>query len=114
MKIFAWMRNCAIMNYIVKEESMPSQHQDRYPGLTVVATVSGMLKAQVLKSKLEDAGIAALLDYESAGMIFGLTVDGLQLSEVRVLVADRDVQEAKRILSTPPPPGWEQEAVDTP
>jgi hypothetical protein len=98
----------------MKEESMSSQQQDRYSGLTVVATVSGMLKAQVLKSKLETAGIATLLDYESAGVIFGLTANGLQLSQVRLLVADHDAQEARQILSAPPPPGWEQEAVDTP
>jgi hypothetical protein len=107
------MRTCDIIRYLVKEAPMSSQNYNRQPGLTVVATVSGMLKAEVLKAQLEDAGIPALLDYESAGVIFGLTVDGLHLSQVRVLVADRDAQEAERILETPPPPGWEEEATDT-
>jgi hypothetical protein len=113
MNMFALMLTCAIITYIVKEVPMSSQHTNRQPGLTVVATVSGMLKAQVLKAQLEDSGIPALLEYESAGTIFGLTVDGLQLSQVRILVADRDAQEAQRILETPPPPGWEEEAIDT-
>jgi hypothetical protein len=105
--------NYAIICGIGKEESMPPKHQDRYTGLTVVATVSGMLRAEVLKSKLEDAGISVLLDYESAGLIFGITADGLQLSEVRLLVADGDADRAQRILDTPPPPGWEEEATES-
>lgn len=89
---------------------MPPEHASQNSGLTVVATVSGMMNAQILKSKLEDAGIAALLDYESAGIIFGITASGLSLSEVRILVADQDAEEAVRLLNTPPPPGWEEEA----
>ena len=85
---------------------MPPKDQDS--GLTVVATVSGMLNAQVLKAHLEDAGIAAILDYESAGLIFGISSGGL--SRIQILVADRDAEEAIEILNTPPPPGWDQEA----
>jgi hypothetical protein len=92
---------------------MPPQHPTQDSGLKVVATVSGLLKAEILKSKLENAGIPAMLDYESAGLVFGITADGLQLSEVRILVADRDAKEADRILNTPPPPGWEREATES-
>jgi hypothetical protein len=91
---------------------MSPKHQDPHPGLTVVATTSGILNAEILKTKLEDAGIAAILDYESAGLIFGITVAGLTLSEVRILVADQDAEEAALVLSTPPAPGWEQEATE--
>jgi len=43
-----------------------------------------MLPAQVVKGKLESAGIPVFLKYESLGQIFGLTVDGLGLVEVQV------------------------------
>jgi hypothetical protein len=72
-----------------------------------------MMRAQILKSKLEDAGIATLLDYESAGIIFGITAGGLPLSRVRVLVADDDADLAKQVLNTPPPPGWEELAANS-
>ena len=88
----------------------PERRDDQYPGLAIVATASGMLRAEILKSKLEDAGINAMLDYESAGLIFGITATGLQLSEVRIWVASHDAERAQRILHTPPPPGWEEEA----
>ena len=102
---------------------MPSPHQaaeggphndgNRRPqGLTVVATVSGMLNAQVLKAKLEQGGICVLLDYESAGIVFGVTAEGLRLSEIRILVADSDAGEAQRLLEEGPPPGWEEEATE--
>lgn len=89
----------------------PERHNDQYPGLIVVATASGMLHAEILKSKLENARIDAMLDYESAGLIFGITANGLRLSEVRIWVASHDAERAQHILHTPPPPGWEEEAV---
>jgi hypothetical protein len=114
MGVLAPLKSCAIMARVAKEKTMSSQQQNRDLGLTVVATVSGMLKAQVLRSKLEDAGIATLLDYESAGLIFGITAEGLQLSKVRILVATPDAKEAVRILNTPPPPGWEEQVTEFP
>jgi len=92
---------------------MPPQHRTQDSGLTIVATVSGMLRAEILKSKLEDAGIPAILDYESAGLLFGITVGGLPLSEVRVLVADQDAKEATDVLNALPPQGWEEEATES-
>jgi hypothetical protein len=70
------------------------------PGLTTVYTASGQLEAHVIKTKLESAGIPALLDYESAGVVLGLTVDGL--GEVRVMVPEALAQEAEELLSLPP------------
>jgi hypothetical protein len=75
------------------------------PGLATVYTASGQLQAQVIKTKLESAGIPALLDYESAGVVFGITVDGL--GEVRVMVPEDLAQEAEEILNQPP--DWELE-----
>ena len=54
------------------------------PKLVTVYRSQGMLPAQVIKAKLESAGIPVFLKYESLGQIFGLTVDGLGLVEVQV------------------------------
>ncbi|MBN1933026.1 MAG: DUF2007 domain-containing protein [Anaerolineae bacterium] len=89
---------------------MGSQHKTNKEKLVVVATVSGMLHAQVLRAQLEDAGILVLLDYESAGVVFGITAPGLKLSEVRILVREQDIALARQILAAPPAPGWEDES----
>ena len=51
--------------------------------VTVYASM-GPLGAEVIKSKLEAAGIPVLLSYESAGVVIGILADGL--GEVRVRV----------------------------
>ncbi len=65
--------------------------------LVVVYRSNGPLAAEVVKSKLESAGIPAMLKYESAGRIFGLTIDGL--GEVSVLVRSEDAEIALGILN---------------
>ncbi|HEX73733.1 MAG TPA: DUF2007 domain-containing protein [Dehalococcoidia bacterium] len=62
----------------------------------VIDKVQGELTANIIKSHLESEGIPVLLQYESAGAIFGLTLDGL--GEVRVLVPQDLVEEAKHII----------------
>ncbi len=57
---------------------------------------AGQMPAQVLKSKLEAAGIPVLLEYESAGLVLGLTVDGL--GEVRVMVPREFEQDALLLI----------------
>jgi CRISPR/Cas system-associated protein Csm6 len=47
------------------------------PDFVVVSTVQSELAANVIKSYLESEGIPVLLKSESAGSVFGLTVDGL-------------------------------------
>ena len=64
--------------------------------LVVLCTVEGELRANVMKAHLESEGIPALLEYESAGRVFGLTVNGL--GEVRILVPKELMEEAKRII----------------
>ena len=54
------------------------------------------LEAQVMKSHLESEGIPALLRYEGAGLIYGITIDGL--GETSVLVPADLSQEAREIL----------------
>jgi hypothetical protein len=89
---------------------MSPQSRNNKTSLVVVATVSGMMKAEILKSLLQDAGIQAILDYESAGVVFGIMMDGLKLSQVRILVREQDAEQAKQLLDAPLAPGWEEEA----
>lgn len=70
--------------------------QSHHPGLAVVCVVQGLLQAQVIKAKLETADIPVLLDYESLGPVIGITVDGL--GEVRVLVPERHVDDARALI----------------
>ena len=92
---------------------MSPENNNNETELVVVATVSGMMRAEILKSLLQDAGIQAILDYESAGVVFGITMDGLKLSQVRILVQAQYAEQAKQILDAPPAPGWEEEATSS-
>ncbi|MFC2000042.1 putative signal transducing protein [Chloroflexota bacterium] len=67
------------------------------PKLTPVYTAKYM-ECQIIKSRLESEGIPAILKYESAGLVYGLTADGL--GETTVLVPEDLAQEAKEILDT--------------
>lgn len=71
---------------------MVSKHKD----FVLVHIAQGELEASVIKSHLESEGIPVMLQYESAGRVFGLTVDGL--GEVRVQVPQEFAEEAKRII----------------
>jgi hypothetical protein len=64
--------------------------------LVNVCTVRYM-EAQIMKGRLESEGIPVLLSYESAGLVYGLTVDGL--GEVKIMVPKHLAEEAKEILS---------------
>ncbi len=66
------------------------------PELVCVLTCQGWDLAQIYKSKLEAARIPVLLKYETAGLLFGITVDGL--GEVRILVPKAFVDEASALL----------------
>jgi hypothetical protein len=59
--------------------------------------------AHVLKSKLDAAEIPSLLKYESAGPVFGITVDGL--GQVCILVPREFADEATELLTE-----WPEEA----
>ncbi len=61
------------------------------PQLVTVYRSQGILGAEVVKAKLEAAGVPTLLKYESAGLVLGLTVDGLGQVEVQV-PADREAE----------------------
>jgi len=65
--------------------------------LVAVYTAS-YLEAQIIKSHLESEGIPVILSYESAGLVFGLTVDGV--GQVKVMVPEHLAEEAGEILQS--------------
>ena len=74
------------------------------PELACVLSCQGLLVAGIYKSKLEAADIPVLLQYDSAGMIYGITVDGL--GQVRIMVPVEFAAEAEALLQerqTPEP-----------
>jgi hypothetical protein len=89
------MRACGTLEAI-GEEAEVDERRSRHPALTVVHVAQGLLKAHVIKAKLEEAGIPVLLEYESAGPVIGVTVDGL--GEVRVLVPLRYADQARALI----------------
>jgi len=85
-----------------------AEKKDREPQLKEIRVCDGYLQAQVIKGKLETAGIPVLLEYESLGLVIGLTTDGL--GQVKVLVpADRE-DEALYLLEEPPV--WQEDVDD--
>lgn len=64
--------------------------------LTTVYLANGQPEAEIIKGRLENEGIPAMLRYESAGVVYGLTIDGL--GQVEVQVPSSLAQQAKQIL----------------
>lgn len=59
--------------------------------------MEGSMEAEIIKSKLESFAIPVLLKFESAGHIFGITMNGL--GKVRVMVPEAFLSEARKILA---------------
>jgi len=63
----------------------------------VTVRTARYMEAQIIKGRLESEGIPALISYESAGLIYGVTIDGL--GEAKVMVPEHLAEEAKEILA---------------
>lgn len=63
-----------------------------------ICVANNMLEANLIKGKLESEAIPVMLKYESAGQLYGITVDGL--SEVRVFVPEELKQESIEIIGS--------------
>lgn len=63
----------------------------------VVFVANGKLEAETVKILLESFGIPAFINQESAGSTYGLTVG--PLGEVDVMVPERFLKEAKKIIA---------------
>jgi len=66
------------------------------PKLVCIRKCQGLLLAELYRSKLTAWGIPVLLKYESAGPVFGITVDGL--GEVAIMVPAELAAEAVELL----------------
>jgi len=65
--------------------------------LKELVEVDGMMEAEIIKSKLESFQIPVLLTFESAGRIYGITLNGL--GKVKVMVTATQWVAAKNVLS---------------
>ena len=70
--------------------------KSKQQNLVSVYAAQGQLRAAVIKSAIESAGIPVMLKYESIGSTLGLTVDGI--GRVHVLVPAEWAQEARDLL----------------
>ena len=68
-----------------------------YPGMKLVFRAAGMIQAEIVKGLLESSDIPVLLDYESIGPVYGLTLDGL--GEVRIFVPEEKAEDAIALLA---------------
>lgn len=66
--------------------------------LTTIYKANGQLEAQIIKGRLESEGIPVFLRYESAGLVYGLTINGL--GQVEVQVPDSLAKDAQQILES--------------
>jgi len=66
-------------------------------GFTTVYVARSQPEAEIVRGRLNCEDIPAILRYESAGIIYGLTVDGLGQVEVRV--PSHLAQRARKILA---------------
>jgi hypothetical protein len=65
--------------------------------LEELMAVEGSMEADIIKSKLESYQIPVLLQYEAAGRIFGITMDGL--GKVKIMVPKSFLEEARKLLA---------------
>jgi len=56
--------------------------------------VDGMVEAEIIKTKLESFSIPCILKFESAGRLFGITMNGL--GAVKIMVPSEYYEEAKK------------------
>ena len=70
----------------------------------------GLMQAEIIRAKLEAAGIPAILEYESAGQVFPVLVNGL--GQVKVVVRAADADEARALLEVPAEPETGADAGD--
>jgi len=62
----------------------------------VTICTARQMEAQIIQGRLENEGIPALLSYESAGVVYGITTNGL--GKVKIMVPEHLVKEARVVL----------------
>jgi hypothetical protein len=66
--------------------------------LVTVYTAVGQPEAEIIRGRLQNEGIPAILRYESLGNVYGILIDGL--GQVEIQVPADCAREAKQILET--------------
>jgi hypothetical protein len=66
--------------------------------LKELIVVDGMVEAEIIKTKLESYSIPCFLKFESAGRLFGITMNGL--GKVSVMVSEENYSKALEIIET--------------
>ena len=69
----------------------------KHEGWEIAYIASGMGNASIITGRLEAEGIPTRLEYEAAGRIYAITIDGL--GEIRILVPSEYIEKAREILS---------------
>jgi hypothetical protein len=91
---------CPVCGQPLSEDTPHWRPYDPQRPLIEVATAQGELLAILIKGRLEDQGIPAVIQHESVGSVYGLIVDGL--GKQRILVPEELAAQAREILDTPP------------
>jgi hypothetical protein len=65
-------------------------------GNVELLVVEGLMEAEIIKQKLESFEIPVLLQYEAAGRLFGITMDGL--GRVAITVPAERLEEARQLI----------------
>jgi hypothetical protein len=65
--------------------------------LKELMAVEGSMEAEIIKSKLESFQIPVLMKFESAGHIFGITMNGL--GKVKIMVPASLLDKARKIIT---------------
>ena len=87
---------CPTCHHLLLPARPEWQAYDPTKPLAEVAVVQGPLSAELVRGQLEVAGIPAAIQRESAGAVFGITVDGLGAQHI--LVPQDLVDEAEEVL----------------
>lgn len=88
--------HCPACGHLLLPQKPAWRTYDPDEPLVVVHTAYGEPQAYLVKGQLEQEGIPVLLQYEAAGRVFGLTVDGMGAH--RLLVPESLAEEAREIL----------------
>jgi hypothetical protein len=66
--------------------------------LKKLIVVEGMVESEIIKSKLASFDIPCIMQFETAGRLYGITMNGL--GKVKIMVTAEDYEKAKEIIST--------------
>lgn len=93
------LEKCPVCGHLLLPRKPIWRSYDPREPLEKVCTVQGEPEAEMLKGLLEQEGIPVVILRESAGLVFGVTIDGLGAQ--RLLVPKSLAAAAREILAGP-------------